>query len=682
MNKRQLEAEKAKLAAEEKQLKHLKGIYKKAADDIAKKIEISNGKISVLLANWDELTDEQKSIYQSQIYQRDFQQSLQKQINGFLKDLNSKQYKSVDEYLKDSYKTGYIGAMYDIAGQGIPIVTPIDQKQVVKAMTHDTKLSKRLYTRLGEDVDLLKKRVANNISRGIATADSYANIARNISNGTNVSINRTMTIARTEGHRIQVQATSDAQHDAKDKGADVVKQWDSTLDGKTRPHHRQLDGQIRELDEPFEVDGMKVKYPSGFGIAAEDINCRCALLQRAKWNLGEEELETLKERAAYFGLDKTKDFEDYKKKYLNVTENIQKQSQEIVKKTEFIPAKSIEEAQKYAKQFCNDGFMSKTFKGEINYKGVSIDNANDINLALTKVYNSVGLEKISGIKAISPTSVQGKKVFSSNDAVAAYSPIEHGIFLNKDILKNAKAVEAYNKESEEAWNIVMNNIEMLQGKTKETALRYQKAGRALVGDGSVHDYIVHEMGHHVQWTLLDVKTNNSVGDKMHEYAPKISGYATASKGEYLAESFAAYMKGEIDILDPEYVAAVKSKVVEATVKSGIIQAENEFVKIIPDEKFIGYALNPLKDENKAKAFEMALGYTQENYQELKEQIMKLADESKFVEKGDSGYGMRYEYILEITGANGKKANVLTAWIQQGKDKRLTSVYVTNKKVTE
>lgn len=340
MDKRQIEVEKAKLAAEEKQLKHLKAIYKKAADDITKKIEISNGKISVLLANWDELTDEQKSIYRSQIYQRDFQQSLQKQINGFLKDLNSKQYKSVDEYLKDSYKTGYIGAMYDIAGQGIPIVTPIDQKQVVKAMTHDTKLSKRLYTRLGEDVDLLKKRVANNISRGIATADSYQNIARNIANGTNISINRTMTIARTEGHRIQVQATSDAQHDAKDKGADVVKQWDSTLDGRTRPHHRQLDGQLRELDEPFEVDGMKVKYPSGFGIAAEDINCRCALLQRAKWNLGEEELETLKERAAYFGLDKTKDFEDYKKKYLKLPEKADKINVENILKK---PIKSSDE---------------------------------------------------------------------------------------------------------------------------------------------------------------------------------------------------------------------------------------------------------------------------------------------------------------------------------------------------
>lgn len=321
MNKRQIETEKAKLAAEEKELKHLKAIYQKASDDIAKKISISNGKISVLLENWDDLDDKEKSIYQSQIYQKKFQESVQKQIDGFMKELESKQYKSVDEYLKGCYETGFIGTMYDIHGQGIPLIMPIDQKAVAKAMTHDTKLSKRLYTKLGEDLSLLKKRVANNISRGIATADSYINIARNIANGTNVGVNRTMTIARTEGHRIQVLGAVDAQAKAKDAGADVVKQWDATLDGRTRPNHRKLDGQIRELDEPFEVAGMKVMYPSGFGRAAEDINCRCALLQRAKWALDEEELETLKERAAYYGLDKTKDFNDYKKKYLKAVEH-------------------------------------------------------------------------------------------------------------------------------------------------------------------------------------------------------------------------------------------------------------------------------------------------------------------------------------------------------------------------
>ena len=63
-------------------------------------------------------------------------------------------------------------------------------------------------------------------------------------------------------------------------------------------------------------------HPSGFGIASEDIHCRCALLQRAKWALGEDELRSLKERAKYYGLDKTKDFDDFKHKYLEKVDNI------------------------------------------------------------------------------------------------------------------------------------------------------------------------------------------------------------------------------------------------------------------------------------------------------------------------------------------------------------------------
>ena len=35
---------------------------------------------------------------------------------------------------------------------------------------------------------------------------------------------------------------------------------------------------------------------------------------------GTKELETLKERAEYFGLDKTEDFEDFKKKYLKAAD--------------------------------------------------------------------------------------------------------------------------------------------------------------------------------------------------------------------------------------------------------------------------------------------------------------------------------------------------------------------------
>lgn len=77
----------------------------------------------------------------------------------------------------------------------------------------------------------------------------------------------------------------DAQCKAKAKGADVVKQWDASLGGRTRDAHREADGQIRELDEDFEVGGERMQAPEIGGSAANVCNCRCALLQRARWAL-------------------------------------------------------------------------------------------------------------------------------------------------------------------------------------------------------------------------------------------------------------------------------------------------------------------------------------------------------------------------------------------------------------
>lgn len=175
-------------------------------------------------------------------------------------------------------------------------------------MTLNTKLSVPLYTRMGIDVGVLKKQIAKHISRGIATSSLYAHIARNIDGASNIGFNKSMRIARTEGHRIQVLSANDVQHAAKSKGCEVVKQWDATLDGRTRPMHRLLDGKLAEIDEPFVVDDIEVMYPGGFGISSQDVNCRCALLQRARWALDANELKILKERAAYYDLDKSEDF--------------------------------------------------------------------------------------------------------------------------------------------------------------------------------------------------------------------------------------------------------------------------------------------------------------------------------------------------------------------------------------
>ena len=102
----------------------------------------------------------------------------------------------------------------------------------------------------------------------------------------------------------------------------MVKQWDAVLDGNTRTDHRILDGQIREVGEPFEIDGKKAEYPGAFGRPEEDCNCRCVALTRAKWALDADELQTMKDRAQFFGLDKTENFREFEEKYLNAGKTI------------------------------------------------------------------------------------------------------------------------------------------------------------------------------------------------------------------------------------------------------------------------------------------------------------------------------------------------------------------------
>ena len=104
---------------------------------------------------------------------------------------------------------------------------------------------------------------------------------------------------------------------------------------------------------------------------------------------------------------------------------------------------------------------------------------------------------------------------------------------------------------------------------------------------------------------------------------------------------------------------------------------------IPEEKFTKYALDPIRQPDKARAFRDALGYTIDNYQELIENIQTHFDESSMMLKAEDKFGKRYELVMNLTGANGKTANVCTAWIKENEnaEPRLTSVYVTKKKVT-
>ena len=88
-------------------------------------------------------------------------------------------------------------------------------------------------------------------------------------------------------------------------------------------------------------------------------NCRCCLLQRARWALDEDELNTLKERAEYFGLDKTDDFGDFKNKYLKAQES-ERVRGSAHKTTDHV--KTLENTAKDSKIDLNLQFFAKSSK--------------------------------------------------------------------------------------------------------------------------------------------------------------------------------------------------------------------------------------------------------------------------------------------------------------------------------
>ena len=316
VNKRQKIVQEAFLNNEEAVIRRLKQVYNQSLKDITNKAQELQTQITTLTALEGATSDPEalaklQSMKQAKVYQKQYQDALKKQVGSVLDNMQVEEFKTVSEYLNKCYEEGFLGTMYDLQGQGIPLCFPLDQEAMVRAVQIDSKISQGLYERLGEDVSLLKKKIVAQVSRGISTGMTFQQVAKGLSDYTNIGFNNAVRIARTEGHRIQIQSAMDACYKAKDVGADVVKQWDSSLDGRTRPAHRKVDGEIKELDEPFSNGLMFPGDPDGG--ASEVVNCRCALLQRARWALDDEfskydnfsgELKKFENDEAYKGFKK------------------------------------------------------------------------------------------------------------------------------------------------------------------------------------------------------------------------------------------------------------------------------------------------------------------------------------------------------------------------------------------
>lgn len=221
------------------------------------------------------------------------QRDIARYVDGITQELTLHNHNTILTFTTRSYADGFVGAMYSLNEQGIPIVLDIDKKRVLESVVGQTKLwkngkpdpsvveidampevgdkwgvlpniqlSKPLYDALNADRQKIRDIIIEEMTNGLASGRQWDWIAARVARRASIPAYRARTIVRTEGHRIQQDAQNDVREQAIRRGCDIVKQWSSFLDNRTRPTHQALDGQIREQNEYFDSpSGARAKYP-------------------------------------------------------------------------------------------------------------------------------------------------------------------------------------------------------------------------------------------------------------------------------------------------------------------------------------------------------------------------------------------------------------------------------------
>ncbi|SFJ83094.1 phage putative head morphogenesis protein, SPP1 gp7 family [Thermoflavimicrobium dichotomicum] len=118
--------------------------------------------------------------------------------------------------------------------------------------------------------------IKHQLTQGLIMGNSYEKIAQRIKNVLEQDVRKARVIARTEGHRIRNTGKFDSAKRAAELGLEMVKVWDATLDHRTRPAHRKLDGKKVGVNENFiSPAGGIGPGPGMMNHPKDDIQCRC-----------------------------------------------------------------------------------------------------------------------------------------------------------------------------------------------------------------------------------------------------------------------------------------------------------------------------------------------------------------------------------------------------------------------
>lgn len=138
-----------------------------------------------------------------------------------------------------------------------------------------------------------KELVARAITQGITQGESIPKIQKRLMQTiSEMNANSALTNARTAVTSAENSGRVIQMEKAKEQGVNMQKVWISVMDGRTRVSHAALDGQERDIDEPFTVYGMSIMQPGDPNAPGELVyNCRCSLGYRIDGIVGAAEYD-------------------------------------------------------------------------------------------------------------------------------------------------------------------------------------------------------------------------------------------------------------------------------------------------------------------------------------------------------------------------------------------------------
>lgn len=198
---------------------------------------------------------------------------IREELQKIYKEVGQVIFKSIEEqFLENYFRTAYL-LEYEAQqkmgyGRSIPDVVEEVIQNPIAGLTLNEILEKNRQA--------ITWRIRQEVTQGLIAGESYQKMAQRIREVLGSDRNKALTVVWTEAGRAQILGRLKAIEKAEEYFK-VERVWNATLDRRTRPTHRALDGQKADEEGYFHFRGMRSKGPHLWGVASMDIRCRCTV---------------------------------------------------------------------------------------------------------------------------------------------------------------------------------------------------------------------------------------------------------------------------------------------------------------------------------------------------------------------------------------------------------------------